>query len=79
MSWLLHLCETYDSNASQVGKFDRRRGGQWFTLLPVSHTTQNVQVEVLVREDGSFHSANAWIEIITAPPDCSTVSMSHSS
>jgi len=57
LSWLLDLYETYERNTHQVGKFDKRRDDQEFTLLPVSHTTQNAHIEVLVTENGEFHSA----------------------
>lgn len=57
MSWLLHLYETYEANASQVGKFTKKANDRAYTLLPVSHTTQNAHIEVAITEDGEFHSA----------------------
>lgn len=57
MSWLLNLYETFERNAHQVGIFEKKRNDQEYTLLPVSHTTQNAHIEVLVTEDGEFHSA----------------------
>jgi len=57
MSWLLDLYRTYESNLDQVGVLEKRRNDQEFTLLPISHTTQNAHIEVEVTEDGEFHSA----------------------
>lgn len=57
MSWLLNLYQTYEANLAQVGKVERRYDQQEFTLLPVSHTTQNAHIEVAITEDGQFHSA----------------------
>ncbi|MFB6468297.1 type I-C CRISPR-associated protein Cas8c/Csd1 [Cytobacillus sp. Hz8] len=57
MSWLLDLYETYEENLEQVGKIEKKTNDQEFTLLPISHTTQNAHIEVLVTENGDFHSA----------------------
>ncbi|WP_251553918.1 type I-C CRISPR-associated protein Cas8c/Csd1 [Neobacillus muris] len=57
MSWLLNLYETYESNLGSVGKIEKRHNGQEFTLLPISHTTQNAHIEVDITEEGEFHSA----------------------
>lgn len=56
MSWLLNLYETYESNLDYVGEVALRNERE-YTLLPISHTTQNAHIEVLVTEDGEFHSA----------------------
>lgn len=56
MSWLLNLYETYESNLDRVGEVALRNDRE-YTLLPVSHTTQNAHIEVLVTEEGEFHSA----------------------
>lgn len=56
MSWLLSLYETYESNLDLVGKAAMRNDRE-YTLLPVSHTTQNAHIEVWVTEAGEFHSA----------------------
>lgn len=56
MSWLLNLYETYESNLDRVGEVEMRNERE-FTLLPISHTTQNAHIEVMVTEDGEFHSA----------------------
>lgn len=58
MSWLLNLYETYESNLDLVGKIEKKYNDQEYTLLPVSHTTQNAHIEVEITEDGEFHSAN---------------------
>lgn len=57
MSWLLNLYKTYESNLDRVGEIERRHNGQEFTLLPISHTTQNAHIEVEITENGEFHSA----------------------
>ncbi|QHT63227.1 type I-C CRISPR-associated protein Cas8c/Csd1 [Paenibacillus lycopersici] len=57
MSWLLNLYETYESNSSHIGKIEKKHNDQEYTLLPVSHTTQNAHIEVLITEEGEFHSA----------------------
>lgn len=57
MSWLLNLYETYEANLNLVGKIEKKHNEQEYTLLPVSHTTQNAHIEVNITEDGEFHSA----------------------
>jgi len=57
MSWLLSLYETYEANLDQVGIIEKKHNEQEYTLLPVSHTTQNAHIEVEVTEEGEFHSA----------------------
>ncbi|WP_409273815.1 type I-C CRISPR-associated protein Cas8c/Csd1 [Neobacillus sp. SCS-31] len=57
MSWLLNLYKTYESNLDRVGEPEKRYGDREFTLLPISHTTQNAHIEVRITEDGNFHSA----------------------
>lgn len=57
MSWLLNLYETYETNLSQVGKIETKHNDREYTLLPVSHTTQNAHITVEITEDGEFHSA----------------------
>ncbi|MGG4108370.1 type I-C CRISPR-associated protein Cas8c/Csd1 [Paenibacillus lautus] len=68
MSWLLKLFETYESNLDRVGIIEQRHTRE-FTLLPVSHTTQNAHIEVVVTEDGEFHSA----EVILDKSDMNTL------
>ncbi|MEC0370665.1 type I-C CRISPR-associated protein Cas8c/Csd1 [Paenibacillus chibensis] len=57
MSWLLNLYETYESNLDRVGKIEKKNNDREYTLLPISHTTQNAHIEVSITEDGEFHSA----------------------
>ncbi|WP_340002197.1 type I-C CRISPR-associated protein Cas8c/Csd1 [Oceanobacillus sp. FSL K6-0127] len=57
MSWLLNLYKTYDANEGQVGKIVKKRNDREYTLLPISHTTQNAHIEVTVDEDGDFLEA----------------------
>ncbi|MFI2859129.1 type I-C CRISPR-associated protein Cas8c/Csd1 [Paenibacillus sp. JSM ZJ436] len=56
MSWLLNLYQTYESNTDLVG-VSASRFNRSYTLLPVSHTTQNAHIQVNITEDGRFHSA----------------------
>ncbi|SES30003.1 type I-C CRISPR-associated protein Cas8c/Csd1 [Salipaludibacillus aurantiacus] len=58
MSWLLHLYETYECNSDKIGVIDKKKNGQEYTLLPVSHTTQTAHIEVNITEKGEFHSAS---------------------
>ncbi|RXZ80620.1 type I-C CRISPR-associated protein Cas8c/Csd1 [Paenibacillaceae bacterium] len=58
MSWLFNLYETYESNLGQVGVIETKSNDREYTLLPVSHTTQNAHIEVLITENGEFHSAS---------------------
>ncbi|MGW6299660.1 type I-C CRISPR-associated protein Cas8c/Csd1 [Peribacillus butanolivorans] len=57
MSWLLNLFETYESNLDRVGVIEKMYNDKEYTLLPISHTTQNAHIEVEITEDGEFHSA----------------------
>ncbi|MFB9276429.1 type I-C CRISPR-associated protein Cas8c/Csd1 [Cohnella cellulosilytica] len=60
MSWLLNLYQTYESNLDLVGEIEKKSyNNQEFTLLPISHTTQNAHIEVQITPDGEFHSAEA--------------------
>lgn len=58
MSWLLNLYETYESNLDRVGVVEKKYNDQEYTLLPISHTTQNAHIQVEITEGGEFHSAN---------------------
>lgn len=57
MSWLQSLKETYDSNNKHIGMEHTRANDKTFTLLPISHTTQNAHIEITLTPDGDFHSA----------------------
>lgn len=76
MSWLLHLYETYEANLDQVGKTVKKRDRE-YTLLPVSHTTQNAHIEVTVDEDGDFLEARVLDKESTLIP-CTEESASRS-
>jgi CRISPR-associated protein Csd1 len=52
MSWIEKLCQTYDNCFDHIGKSDDRT-----PLLPICHTTQNAQIEVVIDEGGAFKSA----------------------
>lgn len=67
MSWLLRLYETYEANLDRVGDTEHGLRGD-FTLLPISHTTQNAHITVEVTEDGEFHSAT-----LNSKDDLSTI------
>ncbi|MFZ7101870.1 MAG: type I-C CRISPR-associated protein Cas8c/Csd1 [Peptococcaceae bacterium] len=77
MSWLLHLYETYAANLDQVGKTVKKRDDREYTLLPVSHTTQNAHIEVTVDEDGDFLDAEILDKENTVIP-CTEESASRS-
>lgn len=51
MSWIVKLYETYENCSSQVSK---QISEMVTPLLPISHTTQNAQIQVTVDEDGNF-------------------------
>lgn len=70
MSWLLNLYETYEANTEMVGVIEKKAGDREYTLLPVSHTTQNAHITVEITESGEFHSArvNAKEEMNTLIP-----------
>lgn len=57
MSWMQKLYQTYENNDSLIGLFEKNRHDQEFALLPVSHTTQQAQIEVSIDEEGEFASA----------------------
>lgn len=53
----MQLYETYENNEQQVGVIETTQYDREYTLLPISHTTQNAHIEVNITEDGEFHSA----------------------
>lgn len=69
MSWLLNLYKTYEANVDRVGEIEIKGNDREFTLLPVSHTTQTAHIEVLITENGDFHSAS----VIKDKKDSSTL------
>lgn len=60
MTWLKTLLHTYENNSNSVGHFEKKRHGQEYALIPVSHTTQTAHVEVHVSLDGEF----LWAKVV---------------
>lgn len=54
MGWMQKCCQTYDNNVAFAGKIT-----EGATLCPLYFITQKAQIEVTLREDGSFVSATA--------------------
>lgn len=54
MSWLQKLYETYENCKSEVGIIGTDRNT---ILLPIAHSTQNAQIEVVINEIGDFKRA----------------------
>lgn len=54
MTWVSRLCETYDNCSAGVLKADTEK-----SLLPIGHTTQYAQIEIVLDADGNFRSARA--------------------
>jgi len=44
-------------NTEQIGKTVKKRNDKEYTLLPISHTTQNAHIEVTIDEDGDILQA----------------------
>ena len=53
MSWLSYCYKTYQNSVSEIGK---QQPGK-VPLLPVAHTTQQVNIEVELDKDGNFQYA----------------------
>lgn len=68
MSWLLQLYKTYNDNLKQVGETVKKGEDREYTLLPISHTTQNAHIEVTIDEDGDFLRAKALTKASTVIP-----------
>ncbi len=51
MNWIESLYQTYDNCFSRIGIPEE---GVNDLLLPLSHTTQNANIEVTLDEDGNF-------------------------
>jgi len=77
LSWLLKLYKTYEANEDQVGKTKKKRNDKEYTLLPISHTTQNAHIEVTVDESGDFLTAKVLKKENTIIP-CTEESSSRS-
>jgi hypothetical protein len=54
MSWIQKLYETYNNCQSMVGV---ESNGNEVPLVPISHTTQKAQVEIVIDGNGNFRRA----------------------
>ena len=54
MSWIQKLYETYENCSSMVGPGKTENE---IPLLPICHTTQKAQIEIVIDQDGIFKSA----------------------
>lgn len=54
MSWIQKLYETYDNCQSMVGK---STDDNKTPLLPICHTTQKAQIEIIIDQKGNFNRA----------------------
>lgn len=52
MSWMSDLCQTYDACFGKKLTFQPRA-----ELMPVAHSTQNAQIEIVLNGDGMFRNA----------------------
>jgi CRISPR-associated protein Csd1 len=52
------LVKVYDHNQAQAGKFEQDHFGKEFTLLPTSHVSVGVQLEVTIDLHGNFKNAS---------------------
>ena len=52
MGWIERCFETYENNLAQVGKPVVINGWEKPMLLPVAHTTQKVQLELSLTDEG---------------------------
>jgi len=57
MSWVSRLCETYDNCSDEVLSADI--SGDTLPLLPIGHTTQYAQIEIVLDDQGNFLRARA--------------------
>ncbi|MBZ9607293.1 type I-C CRISPR-associated protein Cas8c/Csd1 [Clostridium estertheticum] len=68
MSWIQKLYDTYENSMSEVGVqgTDERR----ITLLPIAHSTQNAQIEIVINGNGEFRRARVLEkdEVVTIIP-----------
>ena len=77
MSWFNQLYQTYENNLDRIGEIEKKHNEQTYTLLPISHTTQNAHIEVNITEDSQFHSAFVLNSTNTVIP-CTETSSSRS-
>lgn len=60
MSYLKALYDTYNNHAEKAGDLEMRKYGDkevFYSLLPISHTTQTSHIEITVTIDGAFYDA----------------------
>ncbi|WP_338709157.1 type I-C CRISPR-associated protein Cas8c/Csd1 [Paenibacillus amylolyticus] len=57
MSWLANLTQTYNNNILSVGRFETKKNGREYALIPVAHTTQTAHIEVHLDGKGNFVTA----------------------
>lgn len=57
MSWILKLYETYENCGDEIGKMGS--DPNLVPLLPIGHSTQNAQIEVVLTGTGEFRRARA--------------------
>ncbi|ACV64359.1 CRISPR-associated protein, Csd1 family [Desulfofarcimen acetoxidans DSM 771] len=55
MGWIHKLYDTYENCQAEVGMAGP--DGQVMPLLPIGHSTQNAQIEVILNGEGNFRSA----------------------
>lgn len=51
------LIKVYDDNQDQIGVFEQDHFEKDYTLLPASHVSVNIQIEVTITQQGKFGSA----------------------
>jgi CRISPR-associated protein Csd1 len=66
MNWIQQLSETYDECRNQIGYADQ---GNQRPLLPICHTTNQAQIEIVIDENGNFRRAS----VITDTSDATTI------
>lgn len=54
MTWLANLLQIYEENTNAIGHFEKKRNGQEYALIPISHTTQSAHIEVHLDMDGNY-------------------------
>lgn len=57
MSWLTNLNKTYEQHENLIGRFEKKKNGREYALIPVSHTTQTAHIEVVLDGNGNYLSA----------------------
>ena len=69
MGWMQKLAETYDKCSSQIGEvYVDGNGVKSMPLLPISHTTRLMQIEITIDSNGNFKRAE-----LVSSKDASTI------